>query len=83
MPSLLVPSPYVADNHQEKNARTLENAGAAVVVTEAECTGKLLFEKVSALVSDVNALGAMSDAVREMGVPDCAKKIADMIIERL
>lgn len=83
MPSLLVPSPYVADNHQEKNARTLENAGAAVVVIEAECTGKLLFEKVSALVSDVNALGAMSDAVREMGVPDCAKKIADMIIERL
>ncbi|MBQ9857455.1 MAG: UDP-N-acetylglucosamine--N-acetylmuramyl-(pentapeptide) pyrophosphoryl-undecaprenol N-acetylglucosamine transferase [Oscillospiraceae bacterium] len=83
MPSLLIPSPYVADNHQEKNARTLESAGGAVVVTEAECTGKLLFDKVSALVGDIDALDKMSAAVKAMGVPDCASKIADIILEKI
>ena len=82
-PSVLIPSPYVTDNHQEKNARTLEKSGGAVVVTEAECTGRLLFDKVSSLVNDIDSLNEMSDAVKALGVPDCAKKIADIILERV
>nr|AIA93721.1 Glyco_tran_28_C [uncultured Thermoanaerobacter sp.] len=42
-PSLMVPSPYVAENHQEKNARALENAGACRVLTEPDSTGEKLF----------------------------------------
>ena len=82
-PSLLVPSPYVTDNHQEKNARTLENGGGALVVTEAECTGSVLFDKVSSLVSDSDSLNKMSESVKAMGVPDCAKKIVDIILEKI
>ena len=83
MPSLLVPSPYVADNHQEKNARTLETAGAAIVVTENECTGQALFDKISAMLKDSAALENMSEAVKKLGVPDSADKIVDIIVNSL
>ena len=82
-PSLLVPSPYVTDNHQEKNARTLELRGAALVVTESECSGKVLFDKVVKLLKSDEDLEKMSKAVKEMGVDDCAKKIVDLILENI
>lgn len=83
MPSLLVPSPYVTDNHQEKNARTLEEKGAAIVVTESECSGETLFDKVSALIRNEDKLNAMSDSVKKMGVPDSAKLIVDIILQNM
>lgn len=81
MPSLLVPSPYVADNHQEKNARTLEEKGAAMVVTESECSGEILFDKVTSLLQDETALEKMSQSVKSLGVDDSAKLIVDIILK--
>lgn len=51
-PTVMVPSPYVTNNHQEKNARLLEKHGGAVVITEPESSGDGLYKAVSAILSD-------------------------------
>lgn len=82
-PSVLIPSPYVTDNHQEKNAMQLVNAGAAVMLRENECTGELLNKTVERLLADDGGLRRMSSCGRAIGVPDSAERIADLVIEDL
>ncbi|MEA4919497.1 MAG: undecaprenyldiphospho-muramoylpentapeptide beta-N-acetylglucosaminyltransferase [Clostridiaceae bacterium] len=59
-PSVIIPSPYVADNHQEKNARAMERAGASVVAIESEVDGKKLFAMTKELLADKSKLWQMS-----------------------
>ena len=80
-PALIVPSPYVADNHQEKNARALERAGAAVVALEKEVDGKALFEQVKAMLADREGLAAMRDNARKMASLDALDRIYAAICE--
>lgn len=80
IPSLLVPSPYVTNNHQEKNARAVEKAGGAKVLLEEECTGKTMYETVCGLVSDRKKLSDMSLCSSKLGVKDSAEKIAELIL---
>ena len=80
MPAILVPSPNVTNNHQEKNARQLGEAGGAVVLLESECTGEKLYETARTLVSDPKKLAAMSAAQKKMGVPDACGRITDVIL---
>lgn len=78
-PSILIPSPNVTNNHQEKNARILEGRGAAIVITEEQCTGKVLYSTVQQLLADHDRRKAMSAAVRGMVVPDSAEQICDLL----
>ena len=80
-PSIIVPSPNVTDNHQEKNARVLEKYGAAVVVRETECDGDSLYETAKALLADSDALRSMRAAARKMAVVDAAEQIYAVIRE--
>lgn len=77
--SILVPSPNVANNEQEKNAREVENAGGAVVLTEAECSGELLYNSVLGLVRDPERIARMEKASKEMGQPEAREKIVKVI----
>lgn len=61
-PSILVPSPFVAENHQEKNARVLEEAGAAQVLLEKDSTGQAIFDAINALIADDTTLESMRKA---------------------
>jgi len=79
-PAVLVPSPNVTDNHQEKNARALEETGGAVMLREQDCTGQLLYGTVSELVSDPATLRQMSEKLKVMGTMDSAEKIAGIIL---
>ena len=78
-PSILIPSPNVTNNHQEKNARILEGHGAAIVITEDQCNGKVLYNTVQQLLEDHDRRKAMSAAVRDMVVLDSAERICDLI----
>ena len=78
-PSILIPSPNVTKNHQEKNARILEGHGAAIVITEDQCSGKVLYNTVQQLLEDHDRRKAMSAAVRDMVVLDSAERICDLI----
>lgn len=78
-PCIIVPSPNVTNNHQEKNARILEQRGAAVVIREAECTGESLYAAAKELLQDRNRCKAMRKALREMAVIDSAQRIYEII----
>lgn len=80
-PAIFVPSPNVTDNHQEKNARIIEERGGAVVLRENECDGDKLYETAAALLGDRERLGTMSRAVQAMAVPDSAQRIYEIILE--
>ena len=82
-PAVLIPSPYVTDNHQEKNALQLVSAGAAVMLKESECTGRILHETVVGLLADEDGLRRMSANGLAMGVADSADRIAACVLKDL
>lgn len=79
-PSILVPSPNVTNNHQEKNAREIEKAGGAKMIIESECNGKMLYDTALALVTDRDKLSDMSEYAKKLGKPDSATEITDIIL---
>ncbi|NLD86904.1 MAG: undecaprenyldiphospho-muramoylpentapeptide beta-N-acetylglucosaminyltransferase, partial [Clostridiales bacterium] len=74
-PAIIVPSPNVAENHQEKNARALEEKGAAMVLLERDIDGKKLYEETVKLLSDKERLRSMSEAMKSLASPDAIDKI--------
>ncbi len=80
-PCIMVPSPNVTDNHQEKNARVLEQRGAAVVIREAECSGDVLFETVQSLLADPQRTDSMRHALQDMAVLDATERIYQTILQ--
>ena len=80
-PCILIPSPNVTNNHQEKNARVLESAGGAVVLLEKECTAAGMYDEVKKLLSDADRRGKMSQALRSLVRSDSAERICDIAEE--
>ena len=80
-PALLVPSPNVTNNHQEKNARELERSGAAEVLLEGEFDAGAFYDKVKSLLNDGEKLSAMSAAMGGCGVADATDRIAALVLE--
>lgn len=78
-PSIIVPSPYVAENHQEKNARVLERAGACVVIMEKECTGELLYSRINEILADRALLEKMGNNAAKMHKSGSAERIWNAI----
>ncbi len=81
-PCILIPSPNVTNNHQEKNARVLEKRGAAIVLLEQDCSAQVLYDAVKDLLADHDRCKEMSAALRSMVVTDAAERICD-ILEQL
>lgn len=81
VPAIIVPSPNVTDNHQEKNARILERRNAALVLRESECDGDLLYAKTGELLADPERLSAMRHALRDMAVLDSTERIYRILRE--
>ena len=80
-PCILIPSPNVTDNHQEKNARIVEGRGGCVLLLEKECTGQRLYDEVVALLGDEERCRAMRRALMESSMPDSADRICDIITD--
>jgi UDP-N-acetylglucosamine--N-acetylmuramyl-(pentapeptide) pyrophosphoryl-undecaprenol N-acetylglucosamine transferase len=78
-PSILVPYPQATGDHQAKNARWLAEAGAAMVLPDADCTGERLQGLVGALLADRRRLSAMAESARAVGRPDAAERVADEV----
>jgi UDP-N-acetylglucosamine--N-acetylmuramyl-(pentapeptide) pyrophosphoryl-undecaprenol N-acetylglucosamine transferase len=74
-PAIVAPSPYVAEDHQTHNARALENAGAALVIKDAELTAELA-QAVLSLISDPTQLDAMRAGLATLETPNAAERIA-------
>ena len=80
-PCILIPSPNVTDNHQEKNARAIAQRGGAVLLLEKDCTAQQLYGEVKAILSDKARRDAMEQALRGCCVLDSAERICDILEE--
>ena len=74
-PSLLVPSPFVAENHQEKNARALEAAGGCRVLLEKDAAPQVLCDEIQDLLSDRERLRRMGQDATKLAAHDAGEKI--------
>ena len=79
-PVLMVPSPNVTNNHQEKNARVLEAAGGAEVLLEGEFDASSLLQRVRSLLDDGERLKSMEEAMRALSVRDATDRIVETIL---
>ena len=80
-PCILIPSPNVTDNHQEKNARALADQGGAIMIRESECTAQRLLEEISTLLEDKKRYEQMRHALQDMVVLDSAERLCNIIVE--
>ena len=80
-PCILVPSPNVTNNHQEKNARVLEAAGGAVVMLESEVTAEKMYAQVMELLNDNARRESMSRALKGLVRTDSDDAICDIVEE--
>ena len=78
MPSILVPSPNVAEDHQTHNAKALSTRGAAVLVPDAEAREKLVPEALK-LITDKEALHSISQRAKEMALRNAPEQIVKLI----
>ena len=81
VPALMVPSPYVTNNHQEKNARVLENAGGAAVLLEKDCSGQALFQAACGILHDGARRASMERAMSALGIRDATERIYQTVLE--
>ena len=80
-PAILIPSPYVAENHQYHNAKTLENIGAARIIEEKDLTSEKLIEVVSGLIENQPKLNEMSEKASKNAIIDANERIYNVIMK--
>ena len=80
-PAILIPSPNVAHNHQEYNAKSLQEGGAAVMILEKELTPQKLSEEITSLINDTQKSKQMSEASKNMGIVDGTCRICSKVLE--
>ncbi|MBW1605412.1 undecaprenyldiphospho-muramoylpentapeptide beta-N-acetylglucosaminyltransferase [Lactobacillus sp. Sy-1] len=75
IPSILIPSPYVTADHQTKNAKSLVDNGAALMITEDDLNAKTLVENIDQLMHDKDKRESMAKQSKAIGVPDAATRL--------
>lgn len=80
-PSILIPSPYVAENHQYHNAMTLKRIGASEIIEEKDLTAENLIEVVKKLICDKHKLLKMANAAHEGAIIDANERIYNIIMQ--
>lgn len=81
-PTLMIPSPNVAGDHQRKNAASMVKAGAAVLIEDNKASDEL-YEVVAETIADQQKLKTMSETAFSLAHPNAAERIADEILELL
>ena len=81
LPTILIPSPNVTDNHQEKNARVLVDKGGAVMILEADSSAEAVYAQIKQLLSDGGRRDAMRTALQKNMILDSAERICDILDE--
>ncbi len=79
-PAVLVPYPHATGNHQDANARWMADAGAAVVIPDAELEPARLASLVTGLLGDRDRLAEMAAASARLARPDAAERIAAEVL---
>ena len=80
-PSILVPYPFSAANHQQLNAKVMENLGASIILNDADCNGETLVNLVKDTIFDDAKLRQMHSTALEFSKPDAIKNILNKLKE--
>ena len=81
VPSLLVPYPFAAEDHQTRNAEIFDQAGAGRLIKESDLNADALADAVRGIVNDARKAGDMKKAAQKLAVKNSAEKIADLIVK--
>ena len=81
IPSILIPYPFAAENHQEFNAKELVDAGAAKMILNKDLNSTILSETIEELISEPSKLKSMSERSLKLGRPEAAETISLMILK--
>lgn len=81
LPAIIIPLPTAAANHQEHNARSLADAGAAVMIREADLNPSMLEEYILGIMESEEHRKSMAEASRSLGRRDAAARIAERVLE--
>ena len=79
LPAIIIPSPYVPNNHQVLNAKALQSAGAALMIEEKDLTEGEITAKIESVVFDPIRLESMRTAAKRLGHPDASEQIYNWI----
>ena len=82
-PAVLIPSPFVAENHQYHNAMSMVNKKAAKLIEQADLTGELLIETVDSMLTDKSVLEEYRQNAQKMAITDANERIYQTIKEVL
>jgi UDP-N-acetylglucosamine--N-acetylmuramyl-(pentapeptide) pyrophosphoryl-undecaprenol N-acetylglucosamine transferase len=80
LPAILVPYPHAAGDHQTTNARWMADAGAAVVIADAELSGARLRTELFGLLADRVRMASMAAAAAGLARPDAAREVASELL---
>ncbi len=80
-PAVMIPSPYVTNSHQEKNAKALERLGAVTVLLEENCNSSEIYETIKGLVQNTTKLSEMEKKMSEAGMPNATENIYQILLE--
>lgn len=79
VPSILIPSPYVANNHQEINAKDIESNNAGIVIKEQDLTKEILLDTIDKILDDEEMYKKLATNAKKLGTPHSATKIYEEI----
>jgi UDP-N-acetylglucosamine--N-acetylmuramyl-(pentapeptide) pyrophosphoryl-undecaprenol N-acetylglucosamine transferase len=79
LPSIVIPSPYVTNNHQYKNALALVDKDAAVLIEEKALKGDILVRTIDNIFADKKIYNTMKENAKKLGVSDSASKIYQVL----
>ncbi len=80
VPTIFIPSPNVTDDHQYKNAKSIEDIGGAIVIKDNEAAAGL-FDLVKSTIFDADKLNTLKEKIKYFAKPDAAKTIGSDVIE--
>ena len=81
LPSILIPLPYAAENHQHYNAGVLARHGAALLCDEKDTSPEILADKIAGLASRPDEMAEMAKAARRLSCPDAGRDLARIVVE--
>jgi len=83
VPSILIPSPWVTENHQEFNARSVTDHGGGTLLLEADLNGERLLAEINKVMENRQLHGSMKQITKKLGIPDASKRLLDVVDELL
>lgn len=79
IPSILVPSPHVANNHQYYNAKSLEDVGACILIEEKDLNGSAMNRAITDLVHDLKNKNSLKENVAKMAKPNALNDMVELV----